>query len=288
MSATVCVPVTDLRRSPVTAKPGYERDFLQESQLLYGEKITVLEEKNGWCRIEAVQQPKYISDMGWRGYPGWVDSSHIQFACYPANCVIQSFWANVFEKPDERSEIIYRLPFGAQCRAELMKNHAWQKIVLCDGKEGYVRKEMHRTLLQKAVLFIGHPYLWGGCSPFFSHANNPNTSVDCSGLIHLIYRSSGIIIPRDANDQFLFSEKTVAMEPGNLLFSADFKNPQKIDHVMLVGAGENLIEACLDANEVRQITFSQKFGASFNSSNANIFGNSYIRLGCIPESNISS
>jgi hypothetical protein len=46
--------------------------------------------------------------------------------------------------------------------------------------------------IEVAMSYLGAPYLWGGMSV---------NGIDCSGLVHMAYRRTGLLIPRDSFDQ---------------------------------------------------------------------------------------
>lgn len=264
MSATVCVLVTDLRREPIPLGCGYARDPLQESQLLYGEEVKVLRDSDEWCFVEAIRQPKKCSTNEWMGYPGWVKKEDLIFSGYAFNYVIQNRFEVIFNEPDLNGIEILKLPFGASCFVE-KELDGWLQVRLVNGALGYIKKSKQKKLLEKAADFIGFPYLWGGCSPYHSAAASHSvTSVDCSGLTHLLYRSIGQSIPRDAKDQFAVCMPIDSREliPGDLVFRSDTCDPKKIDHVMIFEKDDHFIEACLEATQVRYIDALTKFGYS--------------------------
>lgn len=94
-------------------------------------------------------------------------------------------------------------------------------------------KAARDVIVKDTLTYLNVPYLWGG--------QHPDTGIDCSAFVQLVYGKAGIGVPRVSRDQF---QSTVALAPdkvlpGDLLFFA-MKNPgtAKVDHVgVYVGRG---------------------------------------------------
>lgn len=112
-----------------------------------------------------------------------------------------------------------------------------------------------QKVLETAKTMIGVPYLWGGTSI---------KGVDCSGFTKTSYFLNGIILPRDASQQFMVGQPVDILDsgtfnlekgltnlfPGDLLFFATkdpVKGPNgKITHTaMYIGNGEFIQSAGL-------------------------------------------
>jgi len=71
----VAVPVVDLRAESHTSASPAIHDPLQETQLLYGERVLVHQRRDGWAYVEALEQSEFSHGNRWEGYPGWVPES---------------------------------------------------------------------------------------------------------------------------------------------------------------------------------------------------------------------
>lgn len=272
MKYVVNVPVCDLRREPHPHSNQYVKDPLQESQLLYGERLLVKEVQGAWAFVETLEQKKFSKEGEWIGYPGWVLTSQLlPVKEFPNenNLVVKAPWAKFGS---------LHLSFGT-CLKGIRKDEKFWTIQLPDhsscGIEADAVSEIayknsfaysnRMDIMHHGALFLESPYLWGGRSAFKKESQQI-TSIDCSGLTNLLYRSQGIDIPRDAHDQRLqcreieFEDLQIA----DFIFTAEIKRPERVSHVMLYKGDDILLEASLDAGKVRFITGREKLGKSLS------------------------
>jgi cell wall-associated NlpC family hydrolase len=96
-------------------------------------------------------------------------------------------------------------------------------------------------LAATARMFVGAPYLWAGTSAF---------AFDCSGFTHTVFKSRGVVIPRDAQAQANRGRPVVrrGLKRGDLLFYA---RRGRIHHVALYVGGGMMIEAWRTGTRVR-------------------------------------
>ena len=121
------------------------------------------------------------------------------------------------------------------------------KIILPDGREGFVHKQSLMTLkefmegyivtgehiVNNAASLLGVPYLWGGSS---------TKGMDCSGFVQVVFFMNRLILGRDASLQALqgdsvdISKGFGSLNKGDLLF---FGSDNRISHVAIYkGDGE--------------------------------------------------
>ena len=89
-------------------------------------------------------------------------------------------------------------------------NAGFVHVTTSYGYPGWIREEhlCGEDALSLAQTFLGAPYEWGGLTA---------AGIDCSGLVHIAFRLSGKVVPRDAWEQEAAGRVVEDAEPGDLV-----------------------------------------------------------------------
>ncbi|GIJ12416.1 NlpC/P60 family protein [Micromonospora andamanensis] len=223
------------------------------SQLLLGERVLVTELRpDGWAHVVAVEQPSARLDP--RGYPGWLPITQLTTAATGADGTAQMVVDTAVTALHATAAGPVAVPgvvLGTRLAGAGAPVDGWQPV-LAPGHTGALwlpaahvvaaptTPPTAEQVLSVAARLLDVEYLWGGMSAY---------GIDCSGLVHLVWRRLGVQVPRDASDQATAARRLeLGTERVGDLYS--FARPgRRIHHIGIVTATEprrerRMLHAC--------------------------------------------
>jgi cell wall-associated NlpC family hydrolase len=155
----------------------------RSSQLLHGERFRVIEERDGYAFGQAERD----------GYCGWVLGGALGADVEATHWIVVPA-THLYPEPAVKAVPEVAIYGGSRIR---VAGEAGGFLRLPSGL--YVPAAHARPLRERyddavgvADLFLGTPYLWGGCSRW---------GIDCSGLVQMAVLATGRPCPRDSDMQ---------------------------------------------------------------------------------------
>ena len=190
------------------------------NQLIYGDIIEILEEKEKWVKIKSV----------FDDYIGWIDKK--QYFKIEDNITLDLnkpvYSIDLVEFIENNNNELVTIPIGSDISNISLMNHKF------DGKT-ISGKNNRNSIVNTALSFLNSPYLWGGKTPF---------GIDCSGFTQMVYKINGYKLFRDAKDQANQGETLSFIEESEAGDLAFFNNDQgDIIHVGIILQNNHIIHA---------------------------------------------
>jgi len=196
--------------APLRANPSETAEL--ESQILYGESVTVLElGQKDWIRIRNEDDK----------YEGWTDRKHLVIAAEPKSLLFMELLA-----PVQTSDGLKYLPFGSKL------GNAEKTII----KNQSAEREMYDVskIIELVSKFENAPYFWGGKTIL---------GMDCSGLMQIIHKPFSIELPRNASQQELSGDLITfgSHQAGDVAFFGN--ENKKVVHVGILSSVDSIWHA---------------------------------------------
>jgi SH3-like domain-containing protein len=229
--AVINLPVVNMY-----GKPSADSNVV--SQAIFGTNVQVLEDKTPWLKIRTADE-----------YTGWIEASSVvkrdPYGSGGRVATVKNLFGSLYRETSiTRHQPVHTLPFEA--RLEVIaepetEDRRWIQVRLPDNREAWIQRGDvsidPKTISREEMLafskrFAGLPYLWGGVSTF---------GYDCSGFVQMLYRQTGVNLPRDAQPQHdwggMESIALSELAPGDLVFFGS--SNKRITHIgMFIGSDE--------------------------------------------------
>jgi cell wall-associated NlpC family hydrolase len=205
------------------------------SSALFDERVLVLEVTGGWARVVV---PSQKSPLDPRGYPGWIPARQLSASLPPtgvdiatvtaATTTLRAVGRDLEVSYSTRLPVLRRAGSSVEVWGPAGSFFARTTDVVVTAANAPALPRTANAIVADAKRFLGLAYLWDGSSAF---------GFDCSGITYAVFRTHGILLPRDSFGQAVVGRRIdrADLAPGDLVF---FATEGKVHHVaMFIGDG---------------------------------------------------
>ncbi len=200
--------LAQVRRASVPVRLRPEPMCGLETEALFGEDVTVYEQKNGWSWVQ-LNRDHYV---------GYVPSDTLSSQIARATHRVKSIGTFVYPSATVKTPPMAHLSINTQVSVEEEGDE------FCKLETGGFVVSRHvapldrfaKDFVEVAERLIGTPYLWGG---------RTRVGIDCSGLVQVALEAAGFRPPRDTDMQqseigsaVLVPEDLEGLRRGDLIF----------------------------------------------------------------------